>query len=110
MVEKDTAQLIRMLVNPRFEPQHRIKPGVLGHTCNFSTWEVEAGGSRVQGYPQQTRFKATPRLQVTQKEKERGGKTQNSKLLGRWLSGFRHLSCKPDNPTSEPWNPHKSQM
>ena len=28
-----------------------IKLGMVAHTCHPSTWEVEAGGSEVQGHP-----------------------------------------------------------
>ena len=36
---------------PGFGPQHPVKLSLAMHTYNPSTWEVEAGGSEVQGYP-----------------------------------------------------------
>lgn len=36
--------------SPRFHPQHCINPTVMIHTCDPSTWAVEAGGQEVQGH------------------------------------------------------------
>lgn len=35
---------------PRVQSQALWKPGMSSHTCNSSTWEVETGGSKVQGH------------------------------------------------------------
>lgn len=40
---------------PRFESQLQIKLGAVVWACNPRMWEVEAGGSRVQGQPPLTR-------------------------------------------------------
>lgn len=49
------AQLVQRLLawhsgSPGFRPQHCIKVGMTVHTCNSRTYELEAGGSEVQGY------------------------------------------------------------
>ena len=45
--------------SPGFHPQHHIKVGILAHSCNLSTGDVEARGSGVQGHPQ-LRFSLKP--------------------------------------------------
>lgn len=32
-------------------PPAPYKPGMMVHICSYSTWEMEAGGYEVQGYP-----------------------------------------------------------
>lgn len=36
---------------PRIPRPPLQKLSTVAHTCHYSTWEVEAGGSGVQGYP-----------------------------------------------------------
>lgn len=44
-------QLTESIPSPGLNPQHYIKPSVVVHTYNLSTWEVDTGGAESQGHP-----------------------------------------------------------
>ena len=61
-----------------------IKQDLVVHTCNSNTWEVEAGGSEVQGHPWlHSEFKASPELLETQTRREEGKEREGGRERGR---------------------------
>lgn len=51
---RDVAQLVEqfpsMGQSPGFDPHHHVQVGMFVHACDSSTWEMEAGGSGIEGH------------------------------------------------------------
>jgi hypothetical protein len=92
-----------MTVNLSPNTGKRISPGLVAHTCNSSAWELEGGGSRVQGQawlPEmlslKTNKQTNKQLKKT-KQKNRGWKDD---------SAVKSTDCSSRSPEFNSQKPH----
>lgn len=82
------AECLLSTQTPEVDPSQNIRTDMVIHVCNPRTWELEAGGSGVQGHPRYISESGTilddmrPRCRREKREKrcrgEREGRKQRS--------------------------------